>query len=74
MSLEQLIFLLLVLGLAGEEVEEVDDDADDHDDLHVEVLPVGPQVGGEVDNLIRLLLGLYAGLPCSPASCSSSAR
>ena len=57
-SLEQLIGHLLVLGLAGEEVEEEDDDADDHDDLHVEVLPVGPQVGGDVDNLDRLLPGL----------------
>ena len=34
---------LLVLGLAGEEVEEVDDDSNDHGDLHVVVLPVGPE-------------------------------
>ena len=57
MSVEQLVGHLLVLRLSSEEVEEVDDDPDDHDDLHVEVLPVGPQMGGDVDDLDRLLLG-----------------
>ena len=57
MSVEQLVSHLLVLRLAGEEVEEVDDDPDDHDDLHVEVLPVGSQMGGDIDDLDRLLLG-----------------
>ena len=52
-SAEQLISHLLILRLPGEEVEEVDDDPDDHDDLHVEVLPVRPQVSGDVDDLIR---------------------
>ena len=52
-GVEQLVSHLLVLRLAGKEVEEVDDDPDDHNDLHVEVLPVGPQVGGDVDNLIK---------------------
>ena len=50
---EQLVGHLLVLRLPGEEVEEIDDDPDDHDDLHIEVLPVRPQVGGDVDDLIR---------------------
>ena len=34
---------LLVLGLASEKVEEIDDDPNDHCDLHVVVLPVGPE-------------------------------
>ena len=53
MSAEQLVGHLLVLRLPGEEVEEIDDDPDDHYNLHIEVLPVRPQVGGDVDDLIR---------------------
>ena len=33
----------MILGLASEEVEEVDNDPNDHCDLHVVVLPVGPE-------------------------------
>ena len=53
MGIKQLVGHLLILRLPGEEVEEIDDDPDDHDDLHIEVLPVRPQVGGDVDDLIR---------------------
>ena len=42
--MSHLVGYLLILGLPGEEVEEVDNDPDDHCNLHVVILPVGPEL------------------------------
>ena len=37
-----------VLGLASYEVEQIDTETDQHEHLHVEAVPVGPQVKGDL--------------------------
>ena len=68
MGCKQLVGNLLIFRFASEEIEKVDDNANDHDDLHIEVLPVGAEMGGDVDNFDWLLGRRGSGLLLSLVS------